>query len=37
MTELAKKPRRDADAAREAILDAAENVFAEKGISGARV
>jgi len=37
MTELAKKPRRDADAAREAILNAAENVFAEKGLSGARV
>ncbi len=37
MTELAKKPRRDADAAREVILNAAENVFAEKGLSGARV
>ena len=37
MTELAKKPRRDADAARAVILNAAENVFAEKGLSGARV
>lgn len=37
MTEPAKKPRRDADAAREAILEAAENIFAAKGLSGARV
>ncbi len=37
MTELAKKPRRDADAAREAILSAAEEVFAEKGFGRARV
>jgi TetR/AcrR family transcriptional regulator len=37
MIEPAKKRGRDADAAREAILNAAENVFAEKGLSGARV
>ncbi len=37
MTEPAKKRGRDADAAREAILKAAEDVFAEKGFGGARV
>lgn len=37
MTELAKKRGRDADAAREAILSAAEEVFAQKGFGGARV
>lgn len=37
MTEQAKKRGRDADAAREAILNAAEEVFAQKGFSGARV
>src|SRR5215475_3027843 len=37
MTEQIKKRERDADAAREAILNAAEKVFAEKGFSGARV
>ncbi len=37
MTEQIKKRGRDADAAREAILSAAETVFAEKGFSGARV
>ncbi len=37
MTEQAKKRGRDADAAREAILDAAEEVFAQKGFRGARV
>src|SRR5215469_1633885 len=37
MTELAKKPRRDAVDAREAILSAAETVFADKGFSGSRV
>jgi TetR/AcrR family transcriptional regulator len=37
MTEQPRKRGRDADAAREAILHAAEEVFAEKGFSGARV
>ena len=37
MTEQAKKQRRDADAAREVILNAAEEEFACKGFSGARV
>src|ERR1051326_8093592 len=37
MTEPAKKRGRDADAAREAILNAAEDVFASKGFGGARV
>jgi AcrR family transcriptional regulator len=37
MTELAKKRGRVADAAREAILNAAEQIFADKGFSGARV
>src|SRR5689334_21836475 len=37
MTEQAKKRGRDADAAREAILSAAEEVFARKVFRGARV
>ena len=37
MTEPAKKRERDADAAREAILNAAEDEFAQKGLGGARV
>lgn len=37
MTEQAKKRGRDADAAREAILSAAEEAFAQKGFDGARI
>lgn len=36
-TEPAKKQRRDADAAREAILSAAEEAFARQGFKGTRV